>query len=164
MPNQVDDNPMPDTDVQEFRDQILAAARKVPFFNLVGLEVTEIAPGRSTTRMAWREDLAGPGGLIHGGMIASLIDTGTAYALLLTDELRDPLLAGRRLVTVDLRVKYLRPVAGGRITCLSTATRVGRQIIHTDAIVTDEGGKEVARGDALYTTVDATHGLSHQSG
>ena len=98
---------MANTDTQEFQEQILAAARKVPFFNLVGLEVIEIAPGRSITQMSWREDLAGPGGLIHGGMIASLIDTGTAYALLLTDELRDSLLAGRGLVTVDLRVKYL---------------------------------------------------------
>ncbi len=154
---------MSDTDVQDFQAQILAAARKVPFFNLVGLEVVEIAPGRSTTRMSWRDDLAGPGGLIHGGMIASLIDTGTAYALLLTEELRDSLLAGRRLVTVDLRVKYLRPVAGGRITCVSTATRVGRQIIHTDAVVSNDDSREVARGDALYTTVDAGHGLSRLS-
>ena len=154
---------MANTDTQEFQEQILAAARKVPFFNLVGLEVIEIAPGRSITQMSWREDLAGPGGLIHGGMIASLIDTGTAYALLLTDELRDSLLAGRGLVTVDLRVKYLRPVAGGRLTCVSTATRVGRKIIHTDAVVTNDDDIEVARGDALYTTVDAGHGLQHTS-
>ena len=154
---------MANTDAREFQEQILAAARKVPFFNLVGLEVIEVAPGRSTTQMSWREDLAGPGGLIHGGMIASLIDTGTAYALLLTDELRDSLLAGRGLVTVDLRVKYLRPVAGGRITCVSTATRVGRKIIHTDAVVTNDDDREVARGDALYTTVDAGHGLQHTS-
>jgi uncharacterized protein (TIGR00369 family) len=89
-------------------------------------------------------------------MTASLIDTGTAYALLLRDELRDALLGGRRLVTVDLRVKYLRPVSEGRITCVSTVTRMGRQIIHTDAIVTNDGGKEVARGDALYTIMGAS--------
>ena len=42
---------MANTDAQEFQEQILAAARKVPFFNLVGLEVIEIAPGRSITQM-----------------------------------------------------------------------------------------------------------------
>ncbi len=32
---------------------------------------------------------------------------------------------------------------------------MGRQIIHTDAIVTNDAGKEVARGDALYATAPA---------
>ena len=83
-----------------------------------------------------RPDLANPIGLMHGGIIASLIDTGLAYALLLREDIQDALHAGRSLVTVDLRVKYLRPVSAGAVTCESRIIRRGRQIIHIDAIYT----------------------------
>lgn len=145
-----------DPDTLTLRTELLATARQFPFFTLIGLEVLEIEPGRSTTRVAWRSDLAGPGGLMHGGIIASLIDTGTAYALLLCDELRDTLRAGGSVVTIDLRVKYLRPVSAGTITCVSRVTRMGHQIIHMEAVVTNAADKEVARGDATYTTVTRT--------
>ena len=144
---------MTDRDTRTLREQLFAKARQDPFFNLIGLEILEIEPGRSTARAAWRPDLAQPAGLMHGGVVAALIDTGTAYALLLRDELRDTLRAGGSLVTIDLRVKYLRPVSAGTITCASRVTRMGRQITHMEAVVTNEAGKEVARGDAIYTTV-----------
>ena len=152
-PFPTDDGAMTDPGTSALREQLLAEARQFPFFNLIGLEIVDVEPGRSTTRIHSRPDLTQPAGLMHGGVIASLIDTGTAYALLLCDELRDTLRAGGSLVTIDLRVKYLRPVSAGTITCASRVTRMGRQIIHTEAVVTNEAGKEVARGDAIYTTV-----------
>ena len=147
---------MTDPATGTLRDTLFAQARQFPFFKLIGLEFVEIEPGRSTARIAWRPDLTQPAGLMHGGVVASLIDTGIAYALLLCDELRDTLQAGGSLVTIDLRVKYFRPVTAGTITCKSRVTRMGRQIIHTEAVVTNEAGKEVARGDAIYTTVART--------
>ncbi len=150
---QTDDDAMTAPATPRLREQLLAQARTFPFFNLIGLEILAIEPRRSTVRVAWRPDLAGPGGLLHGGITAALIDTGTAYALLLCDELRDTLRAGGSLVTIDLRIKYLRPVSAGAITCTSRVTRMGRQIIHMEAVVTNAADKEVARGDAIYTTV-----------
>ena len=131
-------------------EQLLAHSRGVAFFDLLGLEILEAEPGCSVARVRMRPELANPVGLMHGGVIASLIDTGIAYALLLRDDVQDALHAGRSLVTVDLRVKYLRPVSAGSITCKSRVVRMGRQIIHADAIVTNAAGKEVARGDAIY--------------
>ena len=91
--------------------------------------------------------------MLQGGITAALIDTGTADALLLCDELRETLRPGGSLVTIDLRIKYLRPVSAGAITCSPRVTRMGRQIIHMEAVVTNDADKEVARGDATYTTV-----------
>ena len=147
---------MTESETLALRTQLLTEARQFPFFNLIGLEILEIEPRRSTVRVAWRPDLAGPGGLLHGGITAALIDTGTAYALLLCDELRDTLRAGGSPITIDLRIKYLRPVSAGSITCTSRVIRMGRQIIHMEAVVTNDAGKEVARGDAIYTTVTRT--------
>ncbi len=142
-------------DPATLQEQLLAHSRGVAFFDLLGLEILEAEPGRSVARVRMRPELANPVGLMHGGVIASLIDTGIAYALLLREDVQDALHAGRSLVTVDLRVKYLRPVSAGSIKCESRVVRMGRQIINTDAIVTNDAGKEVARGDAIYATAES---------
>ena len=77
------------TDAPSQRAEILRQSQHFPFFKLIGLEILDLAPGRSSTQITWRPDLQQPAGLLHGGVIASLIDTGTAYALLLCDELQN---------------------------------------------------------------------------
>ncbi len=140
--------PEPDT-----REDVLAFAAQFPFFKLLGLEVLDARPGWSRTRIAWRPDLTQPFGVMHGGVIASLIDTGIAHALLLTEPFQRLRRGHGALVSVDLRVKYLRPVSEGWITCESTVVRLGRQVIHAESVVTNEAGKEVARGDSTYMAV-----------
>ena len=144
---------MTDQEVQTFREILLEKAGRFPFFKLIGLEILDAAPGRSTSRVTWRPDLTQPAGLMRGGVIAALIDTGIAYSMLLCDELHELLERGGSLVSVDLRVKYLRPVSAGTVVCNARVVRMGRRVIHADAVVTNEHGKEVARGDSIYTTV-----------
>ena len=135
------------------KEAILAYAAQFPFFNLIGLEVVDVEPGWSKTRIVWRPDLVQPAGVMHGGIIASLIDTGIAHALLLTEAFQQLLREKGAFVSIDLRVKYFRPVTEGALVCESTIIRQGRQIIHGESIVTNDAGKEVARGDSIYMAV-----------
>ena len=135
------------------REELLAFAAQFPFFNLIGLDVLDAAPGRSTTSIAFRPDLTQPFGIIHGGIIATLIDTGIAHALLLTERFQQVRHEGGAVVSVDLRVKYFRPVSEGMMRCESVITRMGRQVIHAESVVTNDEGKEVARGDSIYMIV-----------
>lgn len=134
-------------------ENIIEFAKTFPFFQLIGLDVLDVAPGRSTTRLAYRPDLTQPFGIMHGGVIASLVDTGIAQALLLTDRFQEVQQQGGAIVSVDLRIKYFRPVTEGALVCESTIVRLGRQVIHAESVVRNEAGKEVARGDAIYMTV-----------
>lgn len=135
------------------REQIIEFTRELPFFKLMGLEVVDMKPGWSLTRIQFREDLCQPMGILHGGVMATLVDTGIAHALMLTDMHQQFIAEGGGIVSVDLRVKYLRPVSEGVITCESTIPRLGRQIIHGESIVKNAEGKEVARGDSIYLAV-----------
>lgn len=135
------------------REGILAFAEGFPFFRLIGLEIVDVEPGRSKTRIEHREDLAQPAGIMHGGVIATLIDTGIAHALLMTDRFKELREEQGALVSVDLRVKYLRPVSEGVVECNAQVVRLGRTIIHAEAIVSDAYGKDIARGDATYMAV-----------
>jgi len=135
------------------REGILAFAAQFPFFRLIGLEILDIEPGWSKARLEHRPDLNQPAGVMHGGVIASVIDSGIAHALLMTDLFREIRKDGGALVSVDLRVKYFRPVSEAEIVCESRVVRLGRQIIHAESVVTNPEGKEVARGDATYMAV-----------
>jgi uncharacterized protein (TIGR00369 family) len=141
--------------VDRERQELLAYAKDFPFFKLMGIEVLEIEPGRAKMRMAWRKDLCQPAGIMHGGAIASLVDTSVAHSILLTAPFLQAKAQGGRLVSVDLRIKYLRPVTEGIVICEARAPRIGRQITHTTAVVTGPDGKEVAHGDSIYMIVSA---------
>ena len=139
----------------DYLEALRARAAGLPFFRLIGLEVVDMQPGRSVLTIRHRADLAQPVGILHGGVTAALVDTGIAYAVLARDEIRPLVEAGGSVVAIDLRIKYFRPVANGRLTCVSTVTRMGRRIIHGESTVTNEQGDEVARGDSIYGTVNA---------
>jgi uncharacterized protein (TIGR00369 family) len=137
------------------RQQLREYFQIFPFFKLMGIELIDVEPGRARLRMNWREDLSQPARIMHGGAIASLVDTAFAHAILLTPTYLEIEARGGQMVTIDLRVKYLRPVSSGRIECEAHVTRLGRQIVHTAATVTDAAGKEVALGDSIYMLIPA---------
>ena len=60
--------------------------RRSPYHRLLGLEMVRAAPGEVVIRMPFREDLlAGDdelGQYVHGGAIASLIDTAGDFAVI----------------------------------------------------------------------------------
>ncbi len=143
-----------DESLEQHRASLMEFFGTFPLFKLLGIEVLEIDPGHSKLQIAYRPDLCQPMGIMHGGIIATLIDTAIAHSILLTKRCMEAHARGARLVTVDLRIKYHRPVSGGIITCEAHTPRVGRTITHSTAVVTNEDGKEVATGDSIYMTAE----------
>lgn len=144
-----------DPEIAAERDLVIAFFNQFPFFRKFGMELMDLEPGWSVIRLAFQDDLTQPAGVLHGGVIATITDTGMANAILLTDVYRKLHTRGGSIVSVDLRVKYLRPVSGGIITATSTAPKVGNRIIHTESLVTNDSGKEVARADAIFMAVES---------
>lgn len=135
-------------DPDELKRKLHAFARDYPFFKLVGFEVLDFGPGFSTTRIVLRDDLKNPNGVMHGGVIATLIDAGITQAMLMTDAYQ--LIRDTRgmMTTLDLRVKYLRPLGTGAVCCRAEVPRIGKRIAHASAVVTADDGKEIALGDS----------------
>lgn len=122
------------------------------YLSWLGLSVETVEPGRAVMAVPTAEALRnpGPGGSIHGGIPATLIDTASGFALRTTFE--DPGTA--RLATTDLDVSYLRP-ATGDLTVEAEILRSGGTVGVTDATVesdADAGGerKVVAVGRTTY--------------
>jgi acyl-CoA thioesterase len=143
-------------DPEKLRGKLFAYAKQVAFFDMIDLEVEDFGPGWSRCTIRPGEDLRNSNGAIHGGVIASLIDAGAFEALLMTEEYQTIVREqGGSLSTLDLRVRYLRPLTGDVATCQSKITRLGKRIVHASGVVNNSAGKEIAFGDTIMMFVRA---------
>jgi uncharacterized protein (TIGR00369 family) len=116
----------------------------VPFAKLIGLELEAIEPSQAVMSLRIRDELKQNNGLVHGGAIASLIDTTTAFAII-------PLLAeNERATTIDLTISYLRPLTTGRAIATARVLRAGRRVIAVSAEVSDEAKTLMATALSTY--------------
>jgi uncharacterized protein (TIGR00369 family) len=120
------------------------AIASVPYAHLLGIELGDVSQGAATLGLDVRKELTQNHGVVHGGAIASLIDTAMAFAII-------SLLAPReRVTTVDLTISYLRPLTVGRITAVAKVVRAGRRLFVVSADVSSEDGKLAATALSTY--------------
>ena len=125
--------------------RIHKALAAVPYAELLGIELDHVAPGTATLGMPVRRELTQNHGVVHGGAVASLIDSAMAFAII-------PLLAPKeRVTTVDLTISYLRPVTTGRMRSTAKVVRAGRRLIVVSAEVFDD--RETLTATALSTYI-----------
>jgi len=125
--------------------RIQKAVATVPYAHLLGIELDEISEGVATLGLNVRQELKQNHGVVHGGAIASLIDTAMAFAIITM------LAPGERVTTVDLTVSYLRPLTKGRITARAGVVRSGRRLLVVSADVFGDDG--ILASTALSTYI-----------
>jgi uncharacterized protein (TIGR00369 family) len=96
--------------------------------------------GRVTVQMQVQEFHYNPLGSVHGGMLATLLDTAAGCAV------HSTLAVGEGYTSLDLTTKFLRPVTlqSGLLTCVGTVIQRGRRTALAQAELTDEAGRLVA--------------------
>jgi uncharacterized protein (TIGR00369 family) len=124
--------------------RIQKAVDTVPFAQLLGIELDAIDTGTATLGFSIRHELTQNQGVVHGGAIAALIDTATAFAII-------SLLAPKeKVTTVDLTISYLRPLTTGRVTAVAKVVRAGRRLFVVSAEVLDHNGKLATTALSTY--------------
>ena len=132
------------------RKRIEDALSTVPFAKLLGIKLDAIEAGEATLSLHIREEFKQNAGVVHGGVIASLIDSATAFAIL-------PLLnPDERTTTVDLTISYLRPLVAGVVVARAKVLRAGRRMIATSAELFDDDGKLAATALSTYIRLPKT--------
>lgn len=115
-------------------------APRPPIMDTLGMTGFFPERGRITVEMPAAEFHYNPLGGVHGGVISTLLDTAAACAVHTT------LAVGEVYTSVDLTVKFLRPVTvdSGLLTCEGTVLQRGRRTALAQAQLTDQAGKLVA--------------------
>lgn len=117
-----------------------------PYAALLGLRLAEITPGRAVMTLPFREELVTVGRTVHGGALASLIDTVATAAAWSEVEVAD----NPRGATVNLNVSYLAGAQGEDLRAEASVLRRGRSLVFLDVSVTTASGTVVAKGVATY--------------
>ncbi|CAM5518558.1 Medium/long-chain acyl-CoA thioesterase YigI OS=Stutzerimonas stutzeri OX=316 GN=CXK95_13910 PE=3 SV=1 [Stutzerimonas stutzeri] len=148
-----------DTLLAEQAQAVREMFERIPFNQALGIELDEISTSRVVMHLSMKPELVGNfvHGILHGGVIASLLDVaGGATAMLgvferhrhLTEHERATRLA--RLGTIDLRIDYLRPGRGKRFSASAVPLRAGNKVAVVRSELHNEEGVLVAVGTGTY--------------
>jgi uncharacterized protein (TIGR00369 family) len=132
-------------DMQDFFD-------RSQFNQWTGLTVESVDSGRAVLKIIDEEKLHNPGGNLHGGILAALVDLAAGAALMCahvdTDECT--------LVTTDMNVRYLRP-GTGTVYAIGEVERVGSSLgittVDIESVAPDGERKKVAMGSVSYRLI-----------
>ena len=81
-----------------------------PHMRRLGYEIIDLGDGTAFAKVRYSEDMVGDpnSGVLHGGVVTSLLDSTGGAAVLM--QVRKPM----PIATLDLRVDYMRPSAPGK--------------------------------------------------
>lgn len=120
------------------------------FLRLLGCHFDEVGPTRVTGWLEVGPQHHQPFGLLHGGVLASVVETFTSVGAWVA--VRD---SGQHVVGVSNSTDFLRSTKSDRLVVVATAVYQGRtqqlwEVVITRAI----DGKDVARGRVRLQNID----------
>jgi uncharacterized protein (TIGR00369 family) len=135
----------------EYALRLAKVVEMTPYMRHLGMRLEEATPGYARLCLPYRAENTTGGGVLHGGAIASLIDTAGAIAAWTTAEIGSPRYSGS---TVSITVNYLAPAANEDVVAEARVLRRGKELIYLDVRVTGEAGKLVGQGSVIYRIVE----------
>ncbi len=123
----------------KFDARVRASFAKQRLMATMGAVVDEVAPGRVTLRLPFRDDLTQQHGFLHAGVIAALADSACGYAALSLM----PQEAG--VLSIEFKVNMLAPAKGEAIVARADVIRSGRNIMvcRADVFARVDGGEKL---------------------
>jgi uncharacterized protein (TIGR00369 family) len=117
-----------------------------PYVAHLGIQLIDIQPGVARLSLPFSDTLVTIGTIVHGGAIASLIDTAAMVAALSDAEIP----AKARGTTVNLTVAYLAAADKEDLLAVARVLRRGRSLVYVDVEVSGASGNDVAKGLVTY--------------
>ena len=114
---------------------------KIPYYSTLGFELQEIADGKAIFEIEIREELT-QNGSIHGGVLASLVDSTCGCAAL------SLIFPNGYITSIDLQVEFLKPVVEGRLIAKAKCIKSGKNIFFCKAKVWNEKGEIICTGSS----------------
>ena len=134
--------PLPDATAAPWRRY--GQWQRMLFPKLVGIVVEDLRTDYCRMRMPYRPELDQPHGVVHGGAIATLLDSvvvpaiGAAYDL------------DQRFATVSMNVDFLGAVVGEDVIAEGCVVQRGRSIAFCRAEAATPDGRLVATASLVY--------------
>ena len=120
------------------------------FIRSLGIEWTSCGKGWCEARMNGSPSLRQQHGFVHGGALMTLADhtCGGAAASTVPED--------REVITVEIKVSFLRPASGPDLICRAEVLRAGRNLVFVEAEVMvegEEGSVMVAKASSTLAVI-----------
>ncbi|MET1079312.1 MAG: thioesterase family protein [Pseudomonas sp.] len=143
----------------ELQQAVSEFFQRIPFNQVLGIQLDELSLARVRMSLPMKDELIGNfvHGILHGGVIATLLDVaGGAMALIGAFERHRQLPTAERMAklsklgTIDLRVDYLRPGRGQHFIAQAVLLRSGNKVAVVRSELHADDGTLVAVGTGTY--------------
>jgi len=115
----------------------------------LGASLEAVEPGTVTITCASDERMTQQHGLMHGGVLASLVDVACGYAAL------TKMPAEREVLTVEFKINFLKPANTDRVIAVGQVIQSGRTLTVCEGTVFDSTRTRVlAKMTATMMAVD----------
>jgi uncharacterized protein (TIGR00369 family) len=126
-----------------------------PMGQVMRFDFLSVEPGRVVFACELDESAYNPIGVVHGGLVCTLLDSVAGCAL------HSTLPAGKGYTSVEIKVNYLSAVrlSSGLLMATGTVVKAGRRVGFTEGVVTDSSGTLVATASStliIFDTKDAS--------
>jgi uncharacterized protein (TIGR00369 family) len=107
-----------------------------PMAALIGAELISVGEGEAVFRCTPDESTYNPLGIVHGGLLCTLLDTAAGCAV------HTLLPAGAGFASIEIKVSFLKPLLAyaGEIEVHGRALKVGRRVAFAEAHARDQSG------------------------
>jgi uncharacterized protein (TIGR00369 family) len=120
-----------------FAQRVHASFAKQRLMQTIGAGIDQVAPGRVTLRLPFRDDLTQQHGFLHAGTIAAVADSACGYAAL------SLMPADAAVLSIEFKVNMLAPAKGEAILARGEVIRAGRTVMVCRAdVVSLNAGEE----------------------
>jgi 1,4-dihydroxy-2-naphthoyl-CoA hydrolase len=128
------------------------------FEKVLGIEHVELTADRVVLTCEITPDLLQPYGILHGGVHCSLVETAASYGAAVWFGDRG------HVVGVANHTNFLRAARSGLLRVVATPVHRGRTQQLWQVAITDETGRDVARGEVRLANIASADGLGHDGG
>jgi uncharacterized protein (TIGR00369 family) len=108
-----------------------------PYENLLGMYIAQKKKGFCKIGLSYRKELTNPHGNIHGGVIASIIDTVTVQGL-------RTIFSKGPYLTVDIKIRFKRPTQAAEIFAEARPRHLKAKFFISDIRVVDKDNQLIA--------------------
>lgn len=117
-----------------------------PYVALLKMEIDQIAAGQAVMAIPAVHDTHGNlHGMVHGGALASLVDTAMGVSCVSL---------GKKVVTLEMNMNFIRAVATEqRITAAARVIHDGKSTMVAEADVLDEAGGLLAKARGTFFVI-----------
>lgn len=131
--------------------ELPAMVNQAPFYQTIDMELVQVDKRGSVLRLKTEHKHLNLLGVIHGGALASLVDS--ACSLSLVPYLKE----GQAMITLSLHVEYIASGSKGDLTGRGKVVHRSNRVIRAEAVIIDQTANLIAKG---YATLIKT--ASHQ--